>query len=197
MYTNVTDILSKSTSDKENGHRYGIIYDLLLNTLRLKIGRSLNILELGVSQFGSGSLKAFAKLSIVRHIVGVDLEPYDIPPRQADKITFHQLDVYSEKTIKTLKRTHGEFDIIIDDATHERSDQLYFLHNYDQLRSEHGILICEDVWSPKLIYQMPDDVYVLDLRYNTYKTDNILLIRGGFGSGLPYARSGATDGKKP
>ena len=159
----IIEKLQQTTSDKEHpyGHRYGKVYDMLLNTIAMKANRVLKVCEIGVSFFGEGSLGAFQDLDIVDEVVGVDVIPY--AGELGDKATFHQMDAYSDKTIAMLKAEHGAFDLIIDDGSHKVEDQEFFLKNYGILLSEHGKLVCEDVHDPEFFKRMcHDGAYGID-----------------------------------
>ena len=67
-----------------------------------------------------------------------------------------------------LKKKHERFDIIIDDGSHKTKDQTFFLRNYEQLLSDDGQLICEDVEDDTFFRQMcgEEGVYGIDLSAN-------------------------------
>ena len=149
MFDSIKDLLIKTNSDKQSGHRYGFIYDLLFTRLAVQKQAPLTVLEIGVSEYGDGSLKAYADSGMVKYAVGIDIEPYR--GTLTEKMRFHLLDAYSQHTIDYLKVIEGEFDIIIDDGTHIHGHQEFFLEHYTALLAENGLLVCEDVSSLQLI----------------------------------------------
>ena len=158
----IMDLLTASTSDKQSVHRYGFVYDLLFNKLYHAKGRPLNVLEIGVSEYGSGSFNAFARSKMVGQIVGVDVAPYTSD--LLDNMKFIQMDAYDLKNVETLEKDFGAFDLIIDDAVHERKHQEFILENYEKLLSHDGLIIIEDVSSLILINAQcaNDNVFFID-----------------------------------
>ena len=167
-YCGVGEKLAQSTSDKQMAgmHRYGKFYDMIFDAIAMRQGRKLRILELGVSKYGTGSLKAFQELEIVEEVVAIDLEPYI--GTLADHATFYHTDAYQHSTIDMLKQKHEPFDIIIDDGSHEVEHQAFFLQHYGQLLAEGGQLICEDVDNDDTFKQLchEHNAYGLDLFVN-------------------------------
>ena len=158
----IKDLFIDSNSDKQSAHRYGFIYDLLFTKVWTKKGSRLRVLEIGVSEYGDGSLKAYADSDMVKHVVGVDIQPYR--GTLTDKMRFHLLDAYNKNTLNYLKDIEGLFDIIIDDGTHTHAHQEFFLENYTALLAENGFLVCEDVTSVKLITEQcqREDIFFFD-----------------------------------
>ena len=162
-YSPIKDLLLQSDSDKQSGHRYGFFYELLLNSLFLKKQRQLNILEIGVSVYGNGSLFTWQNSDLIKRCVGIDILDYH--GNLNDKSVFYKLDAYDEDTIYYLQETEGIlFDVIIDDGTHKHEDQEWFFEHYLTLLQEEGYLVCEDVSSLKFINKMcqQDNVFCFD-----------------------------------
>ena len=173
-YNSVKQTLEDSNSDKEasNGHKYGIFYDMLFNSVVLKQRRKIKVCEIGVSLFGEGSLHAFSKLDIIESIVGIDTQPnlYELP----NKAVFYQCDAYNKDTIDMIKAHHDNFDIIIDDGSHTPEDQKFFINNYYQIISTGGYLVCEDVYDERFFNLMcGKGCYGLDFVSNTNCSPNI------------------------
>ena len=161
---NLKDLLTQSNSDKQSGHRYGFIYDVLFTKVfhNKEMGK-LDVLEIGVSEYGDGSLKAYGQSEMVRKAVGVDIQPY--AGGMLDNMRFYQLDnAYTEKAIEFIEDKEGKFDIIIDDGSHTDEHQTFFLENYVKLLRDGGLLICEDVNTLKVINEQcaRNDVFFID-----------------------------------
>ena len=158
----IKDLLNNSTSDKQSGHRYGFLYDLLFSKVYQEKQKPLNVLEIGCSYYGPGSLQAYCESDIVNMVVGIDIMEYK--GEMNDCLAFHKADAYQEETIKMLKKDYEPFDIIIDDGSHETNDQLFFLNEYLTILSNHGFLICEDITSLNVINQQCklDEVFFFD-----------------------------------
>ena len=158
----ITSLFGECNSDKQSGHRYGFIYDLLFTNVFHKKGKKLKVLEIGVSEYGNGSLKAYAQSDMVKLAIGVDIKPYI--GNVEENMRFYQIDAYTEDSISFLLDKYGEFDIIIDDGSHTYEDQTFFLDKYVELLQYNGFLVCEDVHFLKVINEqsLRDDVFVFD-----------------------------------
>jgi hypothetical protein len=145
-------------SDKGFGHNYIDFYESIFSPLKEK---KLNILEIGVL-FGN-SLKLWNDYFINSKIYGIDdfSQPdghqyYNFKPIVAKEVeedlriferikllVFDCTDkIEIEENLKSLK-----FDIIIDDANHDLSQQKTNYSNYNQFLNEDGLYICEDIGS--------------------------------------------------
>ena len=49
----IKDLLMQTSSDKQSGHRYGWIYDLIFTKVYHQNNRKLRVLEIGVSEWGT------------------------------------------------------------------------------------------------------------------------------------------------
>ena len=158
----IKDLLMASTSDKQSGHRYGFLYDLLFSKVYHEKKNQLRVLEIGVSEWGDGSLKAFSESEMVSEVVGVDIHAYT--GKLSDNMTFYKMDAYARGAIDQLAVKEKFFDIIIDDGSHTYEHQTFFLENYDALLNDGGLLICEDVTYLQVITEQGerDDVFVFD-----------------------------------
>lgn len=163
-YSGIVEALSKTASDKEGigVHRYGFMYSLVFDSVLMRQGRKLRILEVGVSRFGEGSLKAYQELDVVEEVVAVDVSEYR--GTLCEKTTFYQADAYSVEMVAKLKLSHDGFDIIIDDGSHKQGDQEFFIENYKELLTDGGILICEDVGDRDFFLRMrkEQDMFCFD-----------------------------------
>ena len=159
---NITDLLLETNSDKQSEHRFGFIYDLLLTKVWSEKGKKLKLLEIGVSEYGDGSLRAFAESEMVELAVGLDVEQY--LGETHENMRIHRMNAYRRPTIEFLEDKYGLFDIIIDDGSHELGHQTFFLNDYTDLLCEGGFLICEDVNYIQLINEQcsRDDVFLFD-----------------------------------
>ena len=158
----IKDLLNESTSDKQSNHRYGFMYDLLFGKVYHAKGEPLNVLEIGVTMFGSGSFRAFAESKMVNRIIGVDIEPYKEP--LLDNMQFIHMDAYNTHNVNKLGNDYGPFDIIIDDGIHEYDRQTFIMKHYEDLLADGGLLIIEDVSSIQLIREQcaNDNVFFFD-----------------------------------
>ena len=185
-YSEVKRQLLESSSDKEGhrsgDHKYGFIYEFLINSLLRKFNRKLKLLEIGVSRYtdlvGGTSLDVWQHLGVFYPIVAIDIEPYE---KQLNTgVWFYEQDAYTDETVDRIHRLHGRFDLIIDDGSHEIADQEFFLIKYYDLLNTGGFLLCEDVHDDFFFSDQvtENDCYGIDLCINNMQSrldDKILL----------------------
>jgi len=122
----------KHGSDKDTIHTYGEFYEDCLQGAH-------RILEVGI-QYG-GSIKAMMELLPDAKFVGIDIE--DIHGIDHPNFNFHHGGFE-----KVWPEIEGEFDVIIDDGSHELSDQLSFLLLARPHVTPGGLMIVEDIQYP-------------------------------------------------
>ena len=162
----------KVRGDKPEGHCYGESYDEIFSQFEDNV--DLNLLEIGVQK--GGSLLAWKEYFPKSNIYGVDIVDERI--YVSDKVNFILSDIKKYKT--DLK-----FDIIIDDGSHFYDDVVFVVNNFlDKLKPK-GVLVIEDVQSPKKwvsgIEKILPGGYILetrDLRHvNGYGDDFLIIIK--------------------
>lgn len=126
------------------GHNYTRFYDFYFRSIRPK---PINLLELGVSD--GASLKVWSEYFTHKDalICGVDHEKRyeDWPDPKVHIVIADQKD--SEKILKGFGKLTYYWDIIIDDASHQFSDQIAsFKGLWPQLTSG-GLYIIEDIYN--------------------------------------------------
>ncbi len=158
-------------SDKNDLHKYVVLYDYIINTQYLKNQSPLSMLEIGI-RLGD-SIKVWDDSLLFNKIVGVDITPKDEYPDLfdfSDKVTLEQgVDGYDPEVVKSLGEKHGKFDIILDDGDHMWESQVKFFNYYYSLLNDGGVIMCEDI-SQNYLTQLQqfcsqyEDFYVFDLR---------------------------------
>lgn len=147
-------------SDRLDHHTYGQVYDQWFKELKDR-GPVTNIIEVGCNAFGGGCLLALAEYFPDAFVVGVDnrddffIEAVWKHPR----IVIITADAYQDKWLKQI--AGGLFDLIIDDASHEKVDQKKLVTLLQSSLSPSGIYVIEDIcpshWQPAdLIFVSPD-----------------------------------------
>ncbi len=184
----ICKLLADSHSDKHhiqnsntnNGrlvHKYGPVYALILHTLYNVVQRPLKILEVGVAT--GASLVNWSEIEFVDRVVGID-PGMDPCVEFNKKIDYTKHDGYNHTTIEYLKNKYTNFDLIIDDGSHEWEHQQFFLENYYNLLSEQGILLCEDVYTSNLsqVEDLKDtlNLYILNLAHNINVDNNEVIV---------------------
>ena len=158
-------------SDKNDLHKYVVLYDYIINSQYLKKQSPLSILEIGVRE--GDSLKIWDDSPVFNKIVGLDIEPKekgDVKFNFSNKVTLEQgMDGYDPKTFKYIDQKYSGFDIILDDGDHMWESQVKFFEMYFNLLNPGGVIMCEDIaqtYLPQLnkFCQEYEDFYVFDLR---------------------------------
>jgi len=135
-------------TDKQEYHSYLTEYDKWFNEYKHTPGY---FLELGVSR--GGSMDLWEKYFSHMQIVGIDKNPYgsDVygnpptdSPTVSNRIHFHQEPAYTKNCLEFLSGTYKNFNIIVDDGSHELTDQIFVIQHYSKLISS-GLLIVEDI----------------------------------------------------
>lgn len=125
-----------------NGHRYAHLYEKWFGPIKHNV---FNICEIGVG--GGGSLKAFADYFPNAHILGLDIQKkVDL---ETDRIKTWVLDQGSlprlEEFVTECKKQQTQFDIMIDDGSHDIEHQQKTFGKFFELVRAGGLYILEDL----------------------------------------------------
>lgn len=161
----ISEILGLYFTDKVNEHSYGPAY----NELFAKFDRDalLNILEVGIQR--GGSLCAWREYFPNAKITGVDIVDEVIPEYRKGDITYITSDIKNWAT-------NQEFDIIIDDGSHQLEDILYVINEFSPKLKSGGLMIIEDVQSPAWLGDIRVPFTVRDLRHVKGNYDDYLIV---------------------
>jgi len=145
----LTDLFHKYgyCTDKECAHSYGRLYEHWLAS----ICPLSNILEIGCSVFGGGSLLAFSERFPSSTIVGLDLTWTELVDevRERSNIDLFSADAYQRETVERFRQAFPPlFDLVIDDCLHGVDDQYQAFLLWNEIVSPHGLYIIEDVNDP-------------------------------------------------
>jgi len=175
------DIVDNSRTDKNTGHSYLDIYDLLFNRIQF-IAR--NVLEVGIQR--GGSIKLWSDYFIHAKIYGLDIMDFDKINSHLIKddprvVLYTGVNAY-DPTFITQTLSHMKFDVLIDDGPHTLESMKQFIQLYVPLMSNFGILVIEDIqdiaWIRELKACVPDNlkqfIQVFDLRYRKNRRDDII-----------------------
>lgn len=167
----VTKTNTTQRSDKNDLHKYVVLYDYIINAQYLKKQSPLSILEIGIRQ--GDSIKIWDKSPLFNKVVGVDIDSIEKDVVRfdfTDKVVLEQgMDGYDPKIAKYINKKHSKFDIILDDGDHMWESQVKFFELYYDLLAPGGVIMCEDItqiYLPQLqqFCQQYEDFYVFDLR---------------------------------
>lgn len=166
----ISEYFNKYGSDKCLHHAYEAAYDSMFAIFQDHL--PLDILEIGV-QFG-GSLMAWKDYFPNAKVTGIDIE---------DTRRWKRPDV--EMLIMDVKnyKSDRQFDIIIDDGSHQFSDWFWVFQNLSHSLKPHGMLVIEDVVIDEAVKGIKEVqlgkefvVSVLDLRRLKGNDNDVLLI---------------------
>lgn len=158
-------------SDKNDLHKYVVLYDYIINAQYLKKQSTLSILEIGIRQ--GDSIKIWDESPIFNKVVGLDIVPKEkneVNFTYSDKVILEQgMDGYDPKITQYIDKKHSKFDIILDDGDHMWESQVKFFEQYFPLLNPGGVIMCEDISQnhlPQLqqFCEQYEDFYVFDLR---------------------------------
>jgi len=192
---NIKTLIDNNFTDKDQGHCYAEVYDILFESIQ---NEAQNILEVGIDR--GGSILLWKNYFSNANIYGIDLrDKYCIRRElleclETDErvVLLTERNAYDTKTIekidevstKLFNQPNPKFDVIIDDGPHTLDSQKLFIELYSPLLSESGILIIEDIqdinYLNDLVEVVPDElkkyVQVYDLRDAINQYDDILFI---------------------
>lgn len=156
---NLTDLADTYGSDKGSfKHRYTELYQMLFFPYRKK---KIDFLEMGLQiggpEHGKSADRETTDLPSIRmwldyfkkaRIHGLDVS--DFSWFKDDRFSFTRCDMDKRENIAAAAATMGDFDIIMDDASHASHHQQYgFLELFPRLKSG-GMYIIEDLrWQPE------------------------------------------------
>lgn len=166
-------------SDKNTDHSYGPFYDELAYTLLAK-DKPLHIMEIGVQHgFSIKALHAFFQSRAT--IYGIDLNVDSIKSLSPDVRSF-VADQSSKDSLQDLcvrlQSERSTLDLIIDDASHAKEDQLRSVEAHWPLLAPGGYYVIEDVQHPEsvdLFRHFPGFRFV-DFRNIKNRSDNMLVL---------------------
>jgi hypothetical protein len=172
-YQHLTDKLSLQ-GDYSNGHTYPVIYDHLFYTYKDK---KINFLEIGLSVGGNIAICS-EYFTDVNHY-GIDISDYI----QIDRSLFtFYLGSFNDPNIVKLA-SERQYDIILEDASHDLNHQLETIKLYLPMLKSGGIMIIEDVQDVNYLNAIYDAIditkyfaYTVDLRFNKNRCDDLIVV---------------------
>jgi hypothetical protein len=125
---------------KYSFHKYTNVYESLLNKKRLS---AQSLLEIGVA--GGASLRTFRDFFPNAKIFGLDIYPESILSEPRIQVVIgNSSDTEPFLKIKELNGNKN-FDVIVDDGSHNMNDQIKSFEILWPMLSENGLYIIEDV----------------------------------------------------
>lgn len=132
--------------DKVIPHNYHLYY---ASHFTEYIDKPLKLLEIGIGgenrEIGGASLKMWNKVFPLAEIYGLDI--YEKTELNSEMIKTFIVDQGDANALNIFSEENGPFDIIIDDGSHRRSDQLTSLFNLIPHVKPGGYYILEDYFT--------------------------------------------------
>lgn len=148
-----SELLTELGSDKCTRHSYGQFYDTIVATRRIS-----SVMEIGI--FRGASLRAWHRLDSSIFTLGVD----------KDRVAgFEQVVAKTPDFAPVVQHCDDNalmFDLIIDDGSHLRVDQLTGLKQLNRFVRPGGLYVIEDIQKQATINEMRDKykATIIDLR---------------------------------
>ena len=192
---NIKTLIDNNTTDKDQGHCYAEIYDIIFEEIQFT---AQNILEIGIDR--GGSILLWKNYFSNANIYGIDcnqeacINPEVLEHLRTDDrvVLLTGLNAYDSLALqmvdaistRNFKKPNPKFDVIIDDGPHTLYSQKKFIQLYASLLSENGILVIEDIqdinYLNDLVEVVPDElkpfVQVYDLRDAINQYDDVLFV---------------------
>jgi predicted O-methyltransferase YrrM len=183
----------KNVTNTRHCHPYTVLYHSMMSNLR---DEPLNICELGI--LNGASLLMWQEYFPNANIYGFDFDPalintFNNKYDTIDRITLSLFDVTNEDGVQKLcDDSTTQFDLIIEDTTHQLQDQQRVIRHAHKMLKPGGVLIIEDIFlkndEAEYCKNMPeeyDTFYFVTMdcaRRNSYGWDNdkvMILIKKG------------------
>ena len=170
------ELIDNERTDKQMRHNYLSVYGNHFEFIRNRVKA---VLEIGIDK--GGSLLLWERYFPNAKIYGVDIQevPKDLEGRERI-ILFPNTNAYDSNFVKQLEGL--EFDIIIDDGSHNLEDMKSVIHLYAPLLKKGGSLYIEDLkdesWIAELALEKVNGFSIgiqgYDLRRRTGNDDSLL-----------------------
>jgi len=171
------DFALQYRTDKFTGHTYLEVYEKVFVP---RESSAKNTIEIGV-QYG-GSMQLVHDYFKSAQVYGVDIDPLPDDFKIEERMTHFVVNAYDTKFVESIKDV--QFDILIEDGSHQLNDMLFVVKHYSNLISQDGAMIIEDIpsidWTSQIVKAFPDDlkkyVSIVDNRYIHNRWDDILVV---------------------
>lgn len=135
-------------TDKHSRHDLGFLYGPLLKHKSLTAQK---VIEIGVGSTKPGSLIAFGQFFSQASVWGIDKINHQQTSFEPN-IFFKLGNAYDRNWMDTTLGNEESWDIVIDDGSHKKEDQLWCLEYFKDKLAPNGIILIEDVREPSIDY---------------------------------------------
>lgn len=159
--------------DKGTMHSYIETYEEIFNSKSIS---DISILEIGV--YEGHSLMMWSEFFENSKIYGIDINIDKIKFTFPTNVTLIHSDINSPTLHKT-ELFNAEFDYIIDDGSHNLSDQIKSYHLLWPKLKKGGVYIIEDIQNidqdKQKFLELSNNVKIHDLRHHKNRYDDVLI----------------------
>ena len=175
----ISELEAAKFTDKGSTHNYLTTYDYLFEKW---IGKSIDILEIGVAH--GGSLLLWEAAFPGSNIVGLDINLSNIRHAFGEKTKVIQVNAADTKDMEQ-KIADSRFDLVVEDGSHHLSHQVTAVKYFATKIKSGGMIVVEDVQSDDDMFALLAigkiianviDCKVLDLRSTKGRYDDILVV---------------------
>jgi len=175
----------KGPSENPLAHAYTPAYHQLLNARREEVKK---VLEIGIGWAGlmhsdyraGGSLFMWRDYFPNAEIYGLEIREDSLV--YAERIHSYQCDQSSEDSLRLAAIWVGaELDLIVDDGSHVKEDQVLTARILKPLLAPNGIYVIEDVHDaelPWVLENLPFKCEVIEVENERLTGDRLIVIRG-------------------
>lgn len=165
----IGDVYFPGGTDKQSLHSYGPVYEHLLENIK---SRPARILEIGVAL--GGSMLVWHEFSSHFEVIGLDISdnrsPNVVEKLDPARSTFLLGDAYDAPTVSRVRKDWPDgFDLMIDDGPHTLDTQIYFIENYVPMLTLGGKAVIEDI--QEYSWYKPLKAHIPRSRYEVTKVD--------------------------
>lgn len=151
----LSEISKKYPTDKDYVHNYyNAVYENYFSRIR---NETVNVCEIGIGGFDGNngwvpgnSLKVWRDYFPNAQILGLDIVKHNLT--DSERITVDWLDQSKIELVKSYSEKLKDYDIIIDDGSHNTYDQIITLAYFFRSLKSGGIYILEDLHSSVEVY---------------------------------------------
>ncbi len=171
----IEEILARHDTDKNTTHSYGPMYGKIFSDFDRQ--SEIDLLEIGV--WHGGSLAAWREYFPNATITGVE-----VGNTLSTDCIYIEKDPKMSLVVSDIKKWEPstQFDIVIDDGSHDLSDVLWVASHYPSKLKQNGVLVIEDIkeleWGDKIRSVLPEgySFTIVDFRIQKGRSDDIAVI---------------------
>ena len=184
IVSELEDLAKKYSNDKLHSHSYIPFYAAVFGPMRMQVKQVLEI-GIGYEELMKPFVKEYVHGSSLymwrdyfpnAQIWGIDNNEEAMDGcRGLERIRTYICDQGNPiELLSMVGKTGGEFDIVIDDGSHETKDQIITYKTLEPYMRRGGVYVVEDVREPEVVKRAIDGVVY---RFNKRPDDCLVVVR--------------------